>query len=899
VPPTLGFQWQKKAKDAASFTQVSGTSGPYSSYYTITNLQQANVGDKYRCFITASGPAASVMSQEMTVTAISSKLVLKDNKLLYSSTATYRTTDQKSGLDGGVGRYGRNPLGESLGVTARLSDAGFVQVADGATVDKCCCKKLYTCQPASYAPTAGGCITIDEKYGLDGGVGQGTNPLGYPNPGPMDGYSECVPVTDDMIVGVTYTTPDCSDSNSSGNAGQNPCDSAENGSKKYYCYGGTCLESQCGDGATSGPYNNSGCQNSDGTSNCTEPRYDCVYNGGAYTCRQASTGGGQYSTPDCNGDCGSKPLWYCMANPPPPDGSPTTHYCQSGTTPPAGSVAGPYETDQACNDSCNANVCIGCTDPVDPVDPNNPPAKTWNCVINGCGVGACVNIAPLTTGQYTTQAECIAAGCQQVAAGDCAIPESGVKITGEPIKIFTVGSAEMKFCLSYNAYKIPNRFQVYREQIDVTTCVITNPGVYISPVIDSQWRGIDKSTCPANVGALDAPEGFMIFTKPKGLTTFQVRVLESCNNANADKWHYTIRCQNKDSPPCSAPTCTDAGGAFPCMEDMKCGADGKCAKDPELCGPCPTCPPVGPLGGGDTRSSGTVENNYENFSREIDVRGKTEASVRDAITDLFEGKLYVTVASNFGPCYTVSQNPGSSVVVSTTDAYLQKIRANNCALVGVYARKTRLNPADIPFGTESVQLYVIDCDTNTYKNVTDKIITSIKFQIPNRADETIQGADLNNIPYVFDSLGKKLISTVNNATCNGFVLANSLPKIDHGKPICGPVAGMPFTARPDTDLPTAPSTAPPVMPDFGPGTELKKMLKLIGITASPTCSCNGRARQMDIWGCDECAKRVPEILGWLREESERRSLPFVEFAAKQIVLLAIRRARKVEAKRNG
>ena len=40
VPPTLGFQWQKKAKDASSFTQVSGTSGPYSSYYTITNLQQ-------------------------------------------------------------------------------------------------------------------------------------------------------------------------------------------------------------------------------------------------------------------------------------------------------------------------------------------------------------------------------------------------------------------------------------------------------------------------------------------------------------------------------------------------------------------------------------------------------------------------------------------------------------------------------------------------------------------------------------------------------------------------------------------------------------------------------------------------------------------------------------------
>lgn len=78
----------------------------------------------------------------------------------------------------------------------------------------------------------------------------------------------------------------------------------------------------------------------------------------------------------------------------------------------------------------------------------------------------------------------------------------------------------------------------------------------------------------------------------------------------------------------------------------------------------------------------------------------------------------------------------------------------------------------------------------------------------------------------------------------------------------------------------------------GPGTELKGLLKLIGITASPNCSCNARAKQMDEWGPDECERRMPEILEWLEQEATRRGLPFVRFAAAQAVKLAIRRARK-------
>lgn len=82
----------------------------------------------------------------------------------------------------------------------------------------------------------------------------------------------------------------------------------------------------------------------------------------------------------------------------------------------------------------------------------------------------------------------------------------------------------------------------------------------------------------------------------------------------------------------------------------------------------------------------------------------------------------------------------------------------------------------------------------------------------------------------------------------------------------------------------------------GPGTELKALLKLVGITSSPNCKCNAHARQMDAWGPDRCEQEMPTILGWLEEQAKARKLPFVRFAAEQTVKMAIRRARKKAAK---
>lgn len=78
----------------------------------------------------------------------------------------------------------------------------------------------------------------------------------------------------------------------------------------------------------------------------------------------------------------------------------------------------------------------------------------------------------------------------------------------------------------------------------------------------------------------------------------------------------------------------------------------------------------------------------------------------------------------------------------------------------------------------------------------------------------------------------------------------------------------------------------------GVGTELKKILSWMNIHASATCSCNKRAKYMNEQGIQWCKENIPTILSWLKEESEKRKLPFLEYVAKKIVKLAIYRAEK-------
>lgn len=84
----------------------------------------------------------------------------------------------------------------------------------------------------------------------------------------------------------------------------------------------------------------------------------------------------------------------------------------------------------------------------------------------------------------------------------------------------------------------------------------------------------------------------------------------------------------------------------------------------------------------------------------------------------------------------------------------------------------------------------------------------------------------------------------------------------------------------------------------GPGTELKKLLAKVGIKADSNCSCNARARAMNENEAREpgwCEAHLDEIVGWLREEAEKRKLPFVDMAGRMLVRRAIRNARRAAA----
>lgn len=103
-------------------------------------------------------------------------------------------------------------------------------------------------------------------------------------------------------------------------------------------------------------------------------------------------------------------------------------------------------------------------------------------------------------------------------------------------------------------------------------------------------------------------------------------------------------------------------------------------------------------------------------------------------------------------------------------------------------------------------------------------------------------------------------------------------------------------------LPTRPPqiiTAPP--PPLEPptrepvGTELKRLLGRIGITAVDGCKCNARAKTLDIWGADKTEERIDEVVGWLREEATRRRLPFFDAVGRLLVRRAIASARRKSA----
>jgi hypothetical protein len=81
----------------------------------------------------------------------------------------------------------------------------------------------------------------------------------------------------------------------------------------------------------------------------------------------------------------------------------------------------------------------------------------------------------------------------------------------------------------------------------------------------------------------------------------------------------------------------------------------------------------------------------------------------------------------------------------------------------------------------------------------------------------------------------------------------------------------------------------------GPGTILTGMISALGIKSSSTCSCRRHALEMNEKGPDWCEQNMETIVGWLKEESTKRGLPFVEAVGKMMVNRAIAKSRKLNA----
>lgn len=111
--------------------------------------------------------------------------------------------------------------------------------------------------------------------------------------------------------------------------------------------------------------------------------------------------------------------------------------------------------------------------------------------------------------------------------------------------------------------------------------------------------------------------------------------------------------------------------------------------------------------------------------------------------------------------------------------------------------------------------------------------------------------------------------------------------------LCGGETCVPLSSQ-DTFVRAC--KAYPRAPPCLSGQHLKKLLAILGIYVVPQqCACNQRAAIMDAWGCDECERRIDEIVGWLREEAGKRGLPFLDVAGRMLVRRAIRNARKAAA----
>lgn len=81
----------------------------------------------------------------------------------------------------------------------------------------------------------------------------------------------------------------------------------------------------------------------------------------------------------------------------------------------------------------------------------------------------------------------------------------------------------------------------------------------------------------------------------------------------------------------------------------------------------------------------------------------------------------------------------------------------------------------------------------------------------------------------------------------------------------------------------------------GAGTLLSKMIKSIGLKIESGCSCKQHAIEMNEKGNDWCEQNIDIIVDWLKKESQKRKIPFIDAIARLMVKRAIKKSKKLLA----
>jgi hypothetical protein len=160
--------------------------------------------------------------------------------------------------------------------------------------------------------------------------------------------------------------------------------------------------------------------------------------------------------------------------------------------------------------------------------------------------------------------------------------------------------------------------------------------------------------------------------------------------------------------------------------------------------------------------------------------------------------------------------------------------------------------------------------------------------------------DYLDVTYHDNPTNKIVSATVRNIP-GSFVIANGIDYEKLGDVNRSTLEQLLYDSLKDDTATKLRSKFPKTLEEFpnGPGTILTNMISTMGIKSTPNCSCRRHAIEMNEKGNDWCEQNLPTILGWLKEESAKRSLPYIESVASMIVKRAIKTSRRLIKQSNG